>query len=491
MMGNFLKSLSRKKTLATMGLAAMLVGTTFYVQDLSQTIKKLSVVQNGIGTCFSRVNQTYTAKLLGDSESLYLDEGFKAVTEECFGETMAKMEESFEKILASPLKKLNTLASDVHWFQEKIQSESSSQLGGTNSNVLISNIGSRFEKLEISQDEILASVDDFKEEVNETLSSLKVVFYLVSTLLPFVMIWEYLERRAISLLNKRVEIEAVEELESERISNSKVEEIIKAALEQNELIYCSKLFTNYQVGQDSKVDFAAVVPGQVQTVSMNGKLEDQIEQIWEQSEKDVSLVVTEEEQVQDLETFHLDTHLTKVIDMMANKLLGEGLIVDINVDPLLYIFAKEEELGQVFYHVLMNSIKSCHDSENSKKVTISSKTLGNTVLLSFENSGSGFSEEFVRAQVGLDQKEKQDYLGIGLKICDEFMAEQGGSISFANQKDDNEVVGGKILLVFKKALIEDAASTEEVAVQISHIQKGTKKEMMAEMEEMNRLLESV
>ena len=73
-------------------------------QENSEKIKRLTNFDSGMQTCFSRVNQTYTASMLADSSSNYLTQNFQNFTEECFAEGILNVEETFKGELSQVAK---------------------------------------------------------------------------------------------------------------------------------------------------------------------------------------------------------------------------------------------------------------------------------------------------------------------------------------------------------------------------------------------------
>lgn len=166
--------LESKRNIAGLCLLVALIGITYGIQENSIRIKRLSNFESGMQTCFSRVNQTYTAKMLGDTTSDYLTSNFQNLTEECFAEGILNVEDSFKSELAQVAKKLSTLASNVHWFHEDILSPNSTKtLGGDGES---RDVGTRFEKIETTKDEILEASDKYKGELANSLNQSKTFF---------------------------------------------------------------------------------------------------------------------------------------------------------------------------------------------------------------------------------------------------------------------------------------------------------------------------
>jgi signal transduction histidine kinase len=473
-----------------MGLLVLLLGTTFFIQSLSQNVKQVSVLQNGIQTCFSRVAQTYTAKLLGETSSLYLDAGFMNATEECFGETMAETEEHFSQALKKSSKKLNTLASDVHWFQQRIANAEESEFSKTTSGISISNLGQRFEKLEQTKDEIAEANEIFKVEILSTLASLKVSFYILSFLLPFMLIWDFAERKSLLDRNKRLEGEAKDELETlGPDASDRVEELIRTALDQNELVYCSKLFSNYHANTSFRnaTDFKTPTHGKVELINSSDKqaYDQQIDRIWAESELEDSseLNLKELEVIEEfnnipegLDSVGLNNVLGRVVKNLSNKLLAEGIFIDMDIDEDAHVYGNEESMEQVFFHVIQNAVKNSNLGIAPQKVQISHKHLGGTTVIEVSDSGKGFSPEVIDSKLGLNKEE----LPISLQICGSFMEEFSGEVAFSNNYNaDGDVKGSIVKLIFKRAKVDHSSDN----IRVRDVQKGTKREILARMKQ--------
>ena len=138
--------LENKRSRAGLVLLAGLIFTTYSIQENSGQIKRLTNFENGIQTCFTRVNQTYTANLLGDTASTYLTQNFQNLTEECLAEGILTVENSFQSNYAGTAKLLSNLASNVHWFHEDILVPNGAKnLAGKGQT---RDVGFRFEKIE-------------------------------------------------------------------------------------------------------------------------------------------------------------------------------------------------------------------------------------------------------------------------------------------------------------------------------------------------------
>lgn len=135
--------------------------------------KKLLIVANGLQTCMIRVGQKHMAKLLGEVDSISLTSQFALETEECFGEAIHLIEDNFESLLRNAEgNDLNTLASEVHWFYQKLSMP-------TSNTDHIDHID-HFEKIELLAALVSEQIDEKIEEISERTFLFKIIFLVLS-----------------------------------------------------------------------------------------------------------------------------------------------------------------------------------------------------------------------------------------------------------------------------------------------------------------------
>lgn len=470
--------LESKRNIAGIFLLAALVGVTYNIQENSTRIKRLTNFESGMQTCFARVSQTYTAKMLGETTSNYLTQNFQNLTEECFAEGILNVEERFKIELAQVAKKLSTLASNVHWFHEDILSPGTARAiaGAGGSETEGRDVGSRFEKIESTKDEILENSDQYKTELSGTLNKEKNFFYVISTLLVLVMISEFMSAVRKRLANVAREKEAEAELlDNGGTVSVKVGEIIRTALEQNDLMNCSKLFANYHAEQamdktiKGKNKFSLeelITPVGVQsTIVVN----DKIDKIWNDDSIGVSADKSEGKMLVDL---NLEQISSAVIDLVAEKLFSQGVQLDTKIPENLMIKARNEEIEQILYHLMNYAINSTHSENGEKSISIFAHKLGDIVAFDLIHSGIGFDEQILKQRAGLSQSNKT--LDIDLQICQTLLEEIQAKVQLDNKLNQNgEIIGGRVKIIFKAG---------ESAARLVDLKKGSKKEILASLQ---------
>ena len=499
-MKKFVNSLLKPKRshLLLVSLAG-LIWATSGLQTRSLQLKKISVLQDGIATCFSRVNQSYTAKLINDSGSLFLSDGFMATTEECFGETLASLENNFSVALAGASKTLNTLSSDVHWFHEKVKQVGSGGLGGNSVKVIISNIGARFERLEIKRDEVLEKSDLHREVLLEKLNVFKWAFYLLALITPLFGFWEVLSNRSRELNNADSELAAVEFLDSENyFDKSKAEVVIRKALQNNGLPTVVRLLDTYKALYANRSAAEALTDSAGKGTILKGKDADedqaQIDKIWNESsvpslkvpkplnkkhleQSANSQVVSVEETWEDkmkaegFEALGMEGVITKGIDLIASKVFTAGVEVEIDVEDTVKIWSNRENIEQAIYHLLVNFVDNM-GPDSGKSLKIETRQLGSTVLLDFTSGGAKFEEAFLKNINGIEKSSDDSALNIDFKVSRQLVNEIGTKMSFENvANQDGRIVASKVQLVFR-------AASNAAKGKIRDVKRGTKKELM-------------
>lgn len=466
--------LQSKRSLLGFLLLAVLVTTTYKIQENSGRIRRLTNFESGIQTCFTRVNQTYTAKMLADTNSNYLTQNFQNLTEECFAEGILNVEESFKNELSQTAKNLSNLASNIHWFHEDILSPRPTN--GITGNGEERDEGARFEKIESTKDEILESSDVYKSEVFEELNKEKSFFYASAILLVILMLSEYMNTSRKKLSNLFREKEAEEELrDGGGVESVKVGEIIRTALEQNELFKCSKLFSNFYAQQlfeknikyKNKFNLEDLITpiGNKIPIEVNEK----INRIWNDDNLGIVNDNVEAKMLQDL---NLEKINSAVIDLLLESLFSKGIQVDVRIDSHIMIKGRHEEIEQALYHLINFAINSIDSESGEKSLSLCAHRLGDVVALDLTCSGNGFDELYLKKKVGLiDDEVVQD---IDLQISQMLLKEVDAKIQIDNNMDQlGEVTGGRIKIIFK--------SGHHNEVRLKTLKVGSKKEIILSM----------
>ncbi len=141
-----LQTIALEKILLFCGFSLALTVVGFWEFQSNVTMsEKLARVQTGVSTCFTRVNQTFTAAMIKDFNGTYLKRDFMALTDECLkdGSNAAGVDMS---TLPKANLYFNELVSEVHWFHEKVVKVVGAQAGGVE--IPMNAINEKFMKIE-------------------------------------------------------------------------------------------------------------------------------------------------------------------------------------------------------------------------------------------------------------------------------------------------------------------------------------------------------
>lgn len=449
---------TRSFLIAISAFSIFSVGHMFY--DLTNKFKVSGQIQNGLQICTSRVNQTYTATVIGEATSSYLDSNFTSQTTECFAEVISLVE-NFKTLSSSVLKKLNNLNSNVHWFHEALRSS------GNGFNVKevdnSKSLANKYQVVEVESNAISEIVESNITELDRSLFNLKLALFVSGVVLIVCGLWEVFDRKKLAGSKKEIEDEALSQLISDDITTAnRVEEIIVNALDLNEMIHCSKLLTTYRQNVIKSFDSLSTytpaaelkkVPMTMITGTDSQEIEEKLNEMWNIDEG-----VTQDTVVDT--SCEVQTIAAKMIDHVSNKLIAEGIIVDMNLQET-NIFGESESIEQAMYYVISDALKNTQAAnENDKKITLTGKALGS--VYNFEVVSNGVGRE------GVDKTTAE--------IIKELLNESNSRIEFSNYYNENrEICGRKARIVFKTQM------QEELQKKVTRVEKGTKREILNRM----------
>lgn len=450
---------ARTRTILVAASALSIFSVGHMLYDLTAKYKRVGQIQSGLQICGSRANQSYTASVIGDASSIYLDSNFTSATEECFAEASTLVED-FKSLPTAIAKKMNTLVSNVHWFHESLRST------GNGFTVKASddgrNTSSKYSAVESEIGATTELIDSHGEQLNNSLSNLKVALFFSGLVLLVCGGWEAIERRKLKQAQSEIEDEAFAELISEDHSTAtKVEEIIVQALELNEMVHCSKLLTTYRQNVLKSFENLStytpmkdlVTPMAMVTSTDEVETEIKANQVWEESE-----AVEEKEEV----SCDIEPIASKIVDHLSNKLIAEGIMVDMDLADS-FVNGDAESLEQVLYYVVLDALKNTNYASD-KKVVINGKGLGSVYNLEVTSCGQG----------------RESIENTSIEISKEIIADLNGRMEVVNYyNDQKEVAGRKVRVILKTAQKERAiitpAQSEKTLVRL---EKGTKREIL-------------
>ena len=256
-------SLSPSKIFIFCGLGLVLtLGAFWHHQTNQQQLDRLGVLNQGVSTCFNRISQTFTAMMIRDVKSPYLDRGFMGLSDECVNETI-KGVNPFKKNIGRGYETLNQLISEVHWFHEKVGKLHEPMLKDMNLNASLTPLSNRFSKMEGFKvglvDEIDASSAQLREvQVNdEFLMGAGLIIFVLSVSLLSLQEYHRIQ------MQRDIEKNAINLLKSGNANvGSIVDQLVDRALTTQGMPVTAQIFKDYheellEHSSEAKADVAA------------------------------------------------------------------------------------------------------------------------------------------------------------------------------------------------------------------------------------------
>lgn len=467
----------RSKILATAGLFA-LVGISAGLQNFATQSSKVVALQEGLQTCFTRLHNSYTARLIG-SGSEYLTDSFVRNTEECFGEAI-RVYESLEVDNGVVLEDLNALSTDVGWFHQKATAKAVDGLfDGNPENVIVANMGSRFEKLEIKKEEINEALISEKTRINSQKGMLASLFYVVAAIVPLFIGLDYFRQKSQEDVLENGEREAKKILKDGNANGAAVKELIVRTLSGLGLRSLARLYemTTLREGIEEPVTQKGTQADEAGSpVFVSGKNDKEtalkIDEAWLEGESKKPRKPKVKRA-----TFSLEESIGSVVDLVSSKIFTQGIKLDINSEDI-EVFGEREPFEQALYNLMNNAIENYNFDDPHKYLSLNVRKLGSTVFMDLFDSGREFSKGFLRQAKGLSTgMVEHTELAIAQSLVEDFDAK----ISFENvANEDGDQVGRKAQLIL------EAVSSNEKSIpkrRLARIEKATKKELLKKMQE--------
>lgn len=246
---NKLNHLGLEKILLFCGFTFALTLVGFWqFQHHASEAEKLARVQSGVGTCFARVTQSFTAAMIKEFSSPYLKRDFMAMSDDCLRDgtkTAGIKMEAFSKAN----KVFNELVSEVYWFHEKVVKVLAVTAGNPNAQVPMQAITEKYTKVEglklDLQDQLDLMSTQFREARlrDELLVGSAFFFFIIS--LSILGIREissirqkrWIENQALSLLNT-----------GHSQTGGMVDQLVQKALNGQGMFVTAQVFTDYHAG---------------------------------------------------------------------------------------------------------------------------------------------------------------------------------------------------------------------------------------------------
>jgi hypothetical protein len=466
-------------TMATIAAAIWAMGH----QERSSNVQTLN---DGLNTCFSRVGQSFTAKMIGDKNSEYLRSSFFSSTEDCFGEVI-----SFTRInLASARDKqvglsLNQLSSEVHLFHELLRPAVG--FGQKDNNL----VPERYAKLEQQKFQVDDALGVTKIRINKYMARLRKVVgagaFIVGTLSLLLLI----KARNKGKRRRELELIAREQIGDGQFGDvGLIQRTIVQALELMETNYLVRLAETFFYSQPRPVSASVsndFIEKQYVTFSApsDDKNDEQIEMIWDKFNHQEAAKIestnsnaTKNEKrnensnqkknlplVEEVVLTSVSDTLAKAIDFYSAKLFSTGVLVNLDTDEV-QTNIDQDFLEQIVFEAfseVMDGIKV----ESSHSLNITLKKIDNVAHFSIMRCSSDWIPDNTESN--------------HCRIIRELLADCGGELVIDDAKDsDGQLIGRSYRILFPLNANQKNAQLQNKK-RLSSLKRGKKRDLLAQI----------
>jgi hypothetical protein len=492
------KNIGIKRSFIVLGLVVGLVFTGRMALKTAREVQHQNLMHEGIQTCFTRVHQTFTARMLGSGAGEYLTKSFLETTSRCFSEVVQLADAQFTKTINELPRITNTLAGEVHLFQERINSNASAFTQGQDQRLFLNQLATRFENLERLRNDSLQMLDQRGHKLNDILSTIRGAFFVIAFCLVVFLVFEFFILRKEAALTADIEREAQDILEKNEMSTLRVQEVIRRALEHKNYVYCESLFTQYQQYQnltDKEVGYRR--SEEVQFAPSNDtKLEQKIEQLWEAADRPEKDLVVYEESFHSKMNFDVNSveqeeaiitrsgaELSSIIENLAEVLAPQfqvqGIELEMNLDDRVRLAADEESVSLLIFQAI-NAIIPEGSTNSRHLISVDTVSLGNVAVCTIEVDLGSFDHSLIQSQLGLLRLDSQ-YIPLEIRQCLDSAPLIDAKFSFDNLYDDQGKACGKMV----KLTFRQGEELKSQGVRLQTVKKGTKREILQALSQDN------
>ena len=272
-----LLSLSPSKIYLACGLGLLMTLGAFWHHQQNQTqLDRMNVLNQGVGTCFNRISQTFTAMMIKDIQSPYLNRGFMALSDECLNETIKGIN-PFRKHVGKGYETLNQLISEVHWFHEKVLKIHAPMLAGQMLETPLAPLTERYGKMEAFKVNLVDEIDETNAQIREV--QMNDEFLMGAGLIIFVLSLSLLSLQEFNRfqLQREIEKEALNLLKAGQGNvGAMVDRLVDRALMTQGMPVTAQIFKDYHGDLLERMTTTKVSKTEVKTVAV---VEEKVEEV--------------------------------------------------------------------------------------------------------------------------------------------------------------------------------------------------------------------
>jgi hypothetical protein len=449
-----LLSVSSSKILLLCGLGLLVTLGSFWHHQMNQSqMDKMNILNQGVGTCFNRISQTFTALMIRDVNSPYLNRGFMGLSDECLNETIKGIN-PFRQNVGKGYESLNKLISDVHWFHEAVTRVHSPMVSGKDLNVPLNPISTKFSQMETLKVNLVDEIDITNSRIREVQSNDEVLMGV--GLLMFVIALSLLALKEFNRIQLRREIEnrALNLLKAGQANvGAMVDQLVEKGLITTGLPVTAQIFRDYHgellERNFQRHSYKEVTKAPEQEMVAEEKVEDfQVPEAYSGHKTSFKEV------------------LVSIQNINAKDMIQASEVRDVQL-------AVNFESFEQMFNAAVNKLAS-RRSDN-KRIMISNQIHSDRCVINLFLAGNAFTAselDFSQNHQGISA----DSMDMNMIILKEMAMETNSSWMMENKTDKNGMITGMSIRFTVNRAPKDSKSKNLVSVV-----KGKKKDLAREM----------
>jgi hypothetical protein len=444
-----LLTFSSSKIYLICGLSLMVtLGAFWHHQSNQMQLDRMNVLNQGVGTCFNRLSQTFTAMMIKDIQSPYLNRDFMALSDECLNETIKGIN-PFKKNVEKGYETLNQLISEVHWFHEKVLKIHGPFISNPKAIVPFASLQERFGKMENYKLDLVDQIDSASVQLREI--QINDEYLMGAGLVLFVIALTILSLQDFnrSQIHREIEKEAMNFLKSGTSNvGFMVEKLVERSLLLQGLTVTNQIFRDYHANVQDQKMMNSVPSLPTHQVS-------QVEALEEIEEDDTP-------------TQEFKTSLKEVLVSIQNVQPKDSIHMNEVRDVLMNVPFES------FEQVMNSAINQLAPRRpNNKKIMVSNQIHSDKVVLNLFLAGSTFTATELDYAQG-NKAVAADSIDMNFVILKEMVGETGAQWHLENKVDRNGIITGMNMRFTVDRVTKEKARLVSVT-------KGKKKDLAKEL----------
>jgi hypothetical protein len=450
-----LLGVSSSKVLMLCGLGLLMtLGAFWHHQTNQNQLDRMNVLNQGVGTCFNRISQTFTAMMIKDINSPYLNRGFMGLSDECLNETIKGIN-PFKQNIGKGYETLNKLISDVHWFHESVVRTHSPMVSGKNLDAPLNPLSSKFSQMENLKINLVDEIDVTNSRIREIQTSDEVLMGI--GLLMFVISLSILSLKEFNRIQLQQEIEkkALNLLKTGQANvGAMVDQIIERGLLTQGLPVSAQIFKDYHGDLLERMASRSAY--------------------YEGKNEKTETVEAKEEIPEFTPPETLDGHKTSFKEVLVS-------IQNINAKDLIQVSdVRDVQLAVAFegFEQMMNAAinKLATRRNDGKKIIVSNQIHSDKAIINLFLAGNTFTATELDFSQN-NQNISADSMDMNMILLKEMANETNSTWHIENKTDRSGAITGMAIRFTMNRVPKDAKSNKNLV----SVVKGKKKDLAREL----------